>query len=84
MIAFDRAQATGMAALHCRLAKMEGHQIDKKCMRYTAMADYMEICGTDYHMGLSEAVETALIGNEMHTGNAFDVNSYLWMEGGDA
>jgi hypothetical protein len=84
MSEFDRAQATGMAALHCTLAKMDGHQLDKKCMRYNAMADYMEVCGTDYRKGISEAVETAIIGNEMHTGEAFDRRAYKWMIGGDA
>ena len=74
----------GMAALHCTLAKMDGHVIDKKCMRFNAMADYMELCSQGYSadqplVGLSEAVETCIIGNTMHTGLPFDVSSYAWM-----
>lgn len=80
----SRDTLIGMAALHCRLAQMEGYKLDKKAMRYTAMADYMEHVAAggacDPIAALSEAVETAIIGNPMHTGLPFDRSAYRWME----
>ena len=79
-----RDTITGMSALHCHLARMDGHKMCKKSMRYTAMADYMEhvaACGiADPMAALTEAVETAIIGSEMHTGLPFDRSAYAGME----
>lgn len=80
-----RDMLIGMAALHCRLAAMDGHKMDKKAMRYNAMADYMEhcaACGGGYSpMGaLFEAVEMAIVGNPMHIGEPFDRARGKWME----
>jgi hypothetical protein len=81
----QRETLIGMAALHCTLAKMDGHVIDKKCMRFNAMADYMELCSAGFSdnkplVGLSEAVSTCIIGHDMYTGVPFDVASYGWMK----
>jgi hypothetical protein len=75
----------GMAALHCRLAQMDGHKMDKSSMRFSAMADYMEhvaACGAvDPLSALSEAVETAIVGSPMYIpGHAFDRAPWRWME----
>lgn len=79
-----REEITGMAALHCRLAEMDGHKMDKKAKRFTAMADYMEhvsACGAEIFMcALSEAVEMAIHGNPLHTGKPFDRSAWAWME----
>lgn len=80
-----RDELTGMAALHCRLAEMDGHKMDKKAKRFTAMADYMvhvAACGSiDPIRALPEAVETAIHGSAMHTGAPFDRSAWVWMEG---
>jgi hypothetical protein len=79
-----RDEITGMAALHCRLAEMDGYKLDKKAKRYTAMADYMEhvaACGVASPIcALSEAVEMAIHGSPLHTGEPFDRSPWVWME----
>jgi len=81
-----RDTLTGMAALHCRLAQMDGHAMDKGAKRYTAMADYMKhvaACGPDLDPleALTEAVETAVVGTPMHIpGKPFDRAPWRWME----
>jgi hypothetical protein len=81
----------GMAALHCRLAAMDGHKMDKRAMRYNAMADYMEhgaACGAPSPEEalptalklLREAVRMAIIGDPMYTGGPFSRDEYKWME----
>ena len=75
----------GMAALHCHLAKMDGLRMDKAAMRYSAMADYMEhvaSCGAvDPLSALTEAVQTAIVGDPMHIqGQPFDRTQWRWME----
>lgn len=85
----DRAQIQGMAALHCRLAQMNGHVLDKAAMRFSAMADYVLhvlACGAGRVCNnlspiIWEAVSTAIIGDPMHIpGQPFDRNAYRWME----
>ena len=84
MDATARETLIGLAALHCRLAAMEGNRMDKKAMRFNAMADYMQhvaACGSAHPLSaLAEAVETSIIGNIMHTGEPFDCKAYEWME----
>ena len=79
----------GMAALHTKLAQMDGHQVDKKAARFSAMADYMMHTGSlgqffskDIAIqSLSEAVETGIVGSEMNTpGKPFDRRAVEWME----
>lgn len=86
-----RDELIGMAALHCWLAKADGHTFDKKAMRFTAMADHMEhtaACGDGSKsmalLALPEAVETAIVGSWMHIdGQPFDVRPWKWMENPD-
>jgi hypothetical protein len=80
-----RETLIGMAALHCRLAVMEGNKMDKPAMRFTAMADYMEhvaACGnSDPLDALSEAVSTAIVGDALNVpGKPFDRTPWRWME----
>jgi len=83
-----RDELIGMAALHCTLAKMDGNAMDKKAMRFTAMADYMEHCAACGPVAaidcLAEAVETAVVGSAMNIpGQPFDRSLWRWMEGGE-
>jgi hypothetical protein len=64
---------------------MSGYALDKKAMRFSAMADYMEhvaACGSANPItALQEAVETAIIGSPMHIeATPFDRTPYRWME----
>ena len=82
---YDRSAITGMCALQVHLARMDGHRIDKKCNRHTAMADYVAHCvavgAIDPLVSvIFEAVETAIVGNAMHTGEPFDRAAVKWME----
>ncbi|WP_157970882.1 hypothetical protein [Pseudogemmobacter bohemicus] len=38
----SRETLQGLCALHVTLARMDGHQIDKKAARFSAMADYCQ------------------------------------------
>lgn len=84
-----RDEVQGLIALHCRLAQMSGHKMDKAAMRFSAMTDYVEhlaACGCKrpsiYPMEwLWEAVETAIQGSPMHIpGQPFNRAAYRWME----
>jgi hypothetical protein len=79
----------GMAALHCTLAKMDGHDVDKKAERYSAMAEYMMLVGAmsqpfselNARAALHDAVSTAVRGDPMHVeGQPIDAGAYTWME----
>lgn len=84
-----RDMIQGMAALHTRLAKMDGHKIDKKAARYSAMADYCQcvamsasepVCQLSYDV-LWEAVATAIEGDPQNIlGQPFDRSAWIWME----
>jgi hypothetical protein len=83
-----REQVQGLCALHCRLALMNGVPLDKKAMRFSAMADYVEhviACSAhgfnSVHGLIWEAVATAIVGHPMHIlGQPFDRDPYRWME----
>jgi hypothetical protein len=80
-----REELQSMAALHCHLAKKNGHVFDKKAMRVAAMADYMEIVATCGHVGplagLFEAVDMAIVVSPMNIpGVQFDRTLYRRME----
>lgn len=84
-----RDELQGMAALHTRLAKMDGYEIDKAAARFSAMADYMMQAGrcsapfSEYaaRTSLEEAVSTAIRGDPMNIpGQPFDASATAWME----
>lgn len=75
----DEPQVKGLLALHCHLAKTEGYTLDKKCMRYNSMWDYIRVCGGFSWSAFWEAVETAVVGDEMYTGVPFGTEPYKWM-----
>ena len=69
-------QMHGEARLQIALAKMEGHQIDKKICRFNDIVQCATRCGmcgeifdTDASVsGLREAIDACIIGDPMHTG----------------
>ncbi len=79
----------GMAALHTALAKMDGHEIDKKAARHSAMREYMlhvGACSAPFsesaaRAALTEAVETAIVDDPQNIpGQPFDREPWRWME----
>ena len=80
----------GLCALHCALAKADGHKMDKAAMRYSAMADYVDhvaACGYEQPDAKAlmtviwDAVLTAIIGDPMNIpGKPFDRTPWRWME----
>jgi len=84
----SKDQLQGMAALHCTLAKMDGHDVDKKAARYSAMADYMMLVGgmsqpfseQNARAALDDAVLSAVRGDPMHMeGQPLCMSPYGWM-----
>ena len=86
-VVWDEAQVKGLLALHCHLAKMEGYILDKKCMRYNAMWDYIRVCGGFSWPAFWEAIETCVADADwftpksatMYTGTPFDIEAYKWV-----
>jgi hypothetical protein len=63
---------------------MDGYRMDKKAMRFSAMADYMDHVAAIGGMaidGLGDAVSTAILVDGMNIqGTPFDRAPYRWME----
>lgn len=69
----------GMIALNIRLAKMDGHKIDKKCARVNEMADFAVIYN-DPLGAVAEVVSSAIVGDPMHiSGTPLNAALYSWM-----
>ena len=80
-----RSEYTGMIALHCKLAEMEGYILTKKKKRFTQMYDYIDLhLAKDFSASsIGEAVLLSAEGDVGETGySTLDemLDAYKWME----
>jgi len=87
-VSSHRSEYTGMIALHCRLAEMEGYTLKKKKKRFANMYDYIDkhLAKDFSHSSIGEAVLLSASGDVGETGySTLDemLDAYRWMEEGE-
>ena len=80
-----RSEYTGLIALHCRLAEMEGYTLQKKKKRFTQMYDYIDKhLAKDFNVSsIGEAVLLSAkddVGETGHDNLEDMLDAYKWME----
>ena len=82
-----RDEMQGRIAVQMALAKMDGHVIDKKAARYSAMAEYTihvgrccdPFCEEAVRSSLFDAVSSAIKDDPMNVPRE-PIKGYVWME----